>query len=250
VKYDECEDLPRERCRNITLKEPFQERIHREKCLLPSPDLQPDINALDNDSSFPLGLAVLKRVNNKETRNGKRLLLNPRNLFTSNFDDLESILNETYEESTKSGRFVQEISTARSDKLLSGEMGQSLLGSGIKPNEENKEIQKDRKQRTQNKQDRTKIQINEKAIFSEKGSSSDSSHIPGNGQNVKQHKLSNNDQNKDKPLNKKSKRKGTIPDKIEATFNVNKTNVIDKKTTEDPNKQLKLRGFTIRNKNS
>ena len=65
VKYDECEDLPRERCRNITLKEPFQERIHREKCLLPSPDLQPDINALDNDSSFPLGLAVLKRVNNK-----------------------------------------------------------------------------------------------------------------------------------------------------------------------------------------
>lgn len=114
IQFEECEDLPRDNCRNQTFKEPFQERIHREKCLLPSSDLKPEVTALENDSSFPTGLAVINRVEEKKPRSGKKILLKPKD----NDDELEAIINETYRDTA----FEEE-------KLTTSKLVQSQPGS-------------------------------------------------------------------------------------------------------------------------
>ena len=58
VEYEECEDMPSQNCRNQTFKEPFQERIHREKCLLTSTELRPQLESRQKDSIVPPGLSV------------------------------------------------------------------------------------------------------------------------------------------------------------------------------------------------
>ena len=36
VQYQECEEVPQDDCKNKVIKEPFQEKVHQKKCLLPS----------------------------------------------------------------------------------------------------------------------------------------------------------------------------------------------------------------------
>ena len=64
--------VTRENCSTITLREPYQDKIHREKCLLPTPVSTPVNNngtLFPEEDPIPLGLPVLTNSEKRQKRN-------------------------------------------------------------------------------------------------------------------------------------------------------------------------------------